>query len=173
MLPSEGTSKPAVVSHVDTPTKFHVHLSSNLETLQRLESVLDDLPPPPLSYYPLPLDYCLAHYSSTHRFHRAFIEFVQGRKVGVFFIDYGDRKEIDVSDIRPMLGVSLTVPAMALPCSLDGFGVGIGEGVELSLSDSLEFMGIVIDQEVNVVFKVVEILITCTCVCHVIRFVIF
>lgn len=88
--------------------------------------------------------------------------------MGVFFIDYGDRKEIDVNDVRPMLGVALTVPAMALPCSLDGFGVGISDGgVELVMSDSLEFTGIVIDQEVNVVFKVMLVIleylfITCT-----------
>ena len=158
-LPTPGTSELCIVTHVDSPTKFHVHLSSCLTKLRQMESLFDNLPPPPPSYVPIPLDHCLALFPADHRYHRARIESVAEGKVGVFFVDYGNRLDIDVGGVVPMLGVCLVLPEMALPCSLDGFGVeeevAGGEGVVCwSYEHCMEFCQLVLEKEVMVAIKV-------------------
>ena len=159
-LPTPGTSELGIVTHVDSPTKFHIHLSSCLTKLRQMESLFDNLPPPPPSYMPIPLDHCLALFPADHRYHRARIESVAEGKVGVFFVDYGNRLDIDVGGVVPMLGACLVLPEMALPCLLDGFGVeeevvGRGEGVVCwSYEHCMEFCQLVLEKEVMVTIKV-------------------
>ena len=80
--------------------------------------------------------------------------------MSVFFIDYGNRLDIDVGGVVPMLGACLVLPEMALPCSLDGFGVeeevmGGGEGVVCwSYEHCMEFCQLVLEKEVMVAIKV-------------------
>lgn len=80
--------------------------------------------------------------------------------MGVFFVDYGNRLDIDVGGVVPMLGACLVLPEMALRCSLDGFGVeeevvGGGEGVVCwSYEHCMEFCQLVLEKEVMVAIKV-------------------
>uniref|UniRef100_G1PAA3 Tudor domain containing 15 n=1 Tax=Myotis lucifugus TaxID=59463 RepID=G1PAA3_MYOLU len=67
---------------------------------------------------PEPGSFCCARYSKDRRFYRAVINEINGYKINVYFLDYGNTDSIPFFDVRTLLPEFCELPALAMCCSL-------------------------------------------------------
>ncbi|KAM7077987.1 tudor domain-containing protein 15 [Molossus nigricans] len=67
---------------------------------------------------PEPGLFCCARYSKDRRFYRAVITEINGYKINVYFLDYGNTDSIPFFDVRTLLPEFCELPALAMCCSL-------------------------------------------------------
>ncbi|XP_016080222.1 PREDICTED: tudor domain-containing protein 15 [Miniopterus natalensis] len=67
---------------------------------------------------PEPGLFCCARYSKDRRFYRAVINEINGYKINVYFLDYGNTDSIPFFDVRTLLPEFCELPALAMCCSL-------------------------------------------------------
>ena len=148
---------PAIVTQVDTPTQFHVHLSDNLQMLEQIESVMPQTGSH--KFKPGVGKYCYALFKPDGKYHRGVIISVhQTNTCQVYYIDYGNTETVSVSDLVPLSEELRMFPALALPCSL----YGLNEDKEWDYNLCVAFSNLVLDKEVILLVKVhVHV---CTCV---------
>ena len=146
---------PAIVTQVDTPTQFHVHLSDNLQMLEQIESVMPQTGSH--KFKPGVGKYCYALFKPDGKYHRGVIISVhQTNTCQVYYIDYGNTETVSVSDLVPLSEELRMFPALALPCSL----YGLNEDKEWDYNLCVAFSNLVLDKEVILLVKVH----VCTCV---------
>lgn len=110
------------------------------------------VPSTPSSLYrPFPGDYCLALFHADHSYHRAYVEAFKEGKYRVFFVDFGNRTSLSVEDMRPLTYECISLPAQAVPCSLEGF-----VGKEWSFEECMSFSSLVLEKKVAITVKVRE-----------------
>lgn len=82
--------------------KIYVHFSdqkANIEQLQlKIQQEFAANPPLSGAYTPKKGEICAAKFSSDNKWYRAKVEKVTGPKVSVFYIDYGNREILNVTD---------------------------------------------------------------------------
>ena len=145
---------PAIVTQVDTPTQFHVHLSDNLQMLEQIESVMPQTGSH--KFKPGVGKYCHALFKPDGKYHRGVIISVdQINTCQVYYIDYGNTETVSVSDLVPLSEELRMFPALALPCSL----YGLNEDKEWDYNLCVAFSNLVLDKEVILLVKVH----VCTC----------
>nr|XP_014721892.2 tudor domain-containing protein 15 [Equus asinus] len=67
---------------------------------------------------PEPGLFCCARYSKDRRFYRAVITEINGYKIDVYFLDYGNTDSISFFDVKILLPEFCELPALAMCCSL-------------------------------------------------------
>ncbi|XP_075856692.1 tudor domain-containing protein 15 [Microcebus murinus] len=67
---------------------------------------------------PEPGLFCCARYSKDRRFYRAVITEMNGHKINVYFLDYGNTDSIPYFDVKILLPEFCELPALAVCCSL-------------------------------------------------------
>ncbi|KAL4694360.1 hypothetical protein H8959_013625 [Pygathrix nigripes] len=67
---------------------------------------------------PEPGLFCCARYSKDRRFYRAVITEINGYKINVYFLDYGNTDSIPFFDVKILLPEFCELPALAMSCSL-------------------------------------------------------
>ncbi|EHH21925.1 hypothetical protein EGK_05098 [Macaca mulatta] len=67
---------------------------------------------------PEPGLFCCARYSKDRRFYRAVITEINGYKINVYFLDYGNTDSIPFFDVKILLPEFCELPALAMCCSL-------------------------------------------------------
>ncbi|XP_057599384.1 tudor domain-containing protein 15 [Hippopotamus amphibius kiboko] len=67
---------------------------------------------------PEPGLFCCARYSKDRRFYRAVITEINGYKINVYFLDYGNADSIPFFDVKILLPEFCELPALAMCCSL-------------------------------------------------------
>ncbi|DAA24499.1 TPA: tudor-like [Bos taurus] len=67
---------------------------------------------------PEPGLFCCARYSKDRHFYRAVITEINGHKINVYFLDYGNTDSIPFFDVKILLPEFCELPALAMCCSL-------------------------------------------------------
>ncbi|XP_077008324.1 tudor domain-containing protein 15 isoform X2 [Tamandua tetradactyla] len=67
---------------------------------------------------PVPGLFCCARYSKDRHFYRAVITEINGYKINVYFLDYGNTDSIPFFDVKILLPEFCEFPALAMCCSL-------------------------------------------------------
>ncbi|XP_022107965.1 uncharacterized protein LOC110988589 [Acanthaster planci] len=63
---------------------------------------------------------CCVRFTEDNCWYRALVESVQGREIGVQYVDYGNREVVDASKLMQLKSEYLTLPLQCIDCSLDG-----------------------------------------------------
>ncbi|KAG7331453.1 hypothetical protein KOW79_005422 [Hemibagrus wyckioides] len=131
VLPKLNTQVNAVVSHVNTPSDFYIQLVDNMEflllntklqTCYGLPEAESDLQ----IYSPVLSQACVALYDNKDWCRAQVTGFPGGQKVEIQYVDFGNKETLSVKDLRQIKNEFLSLPAMALWCSLDGV-LSVGE----------------------------------------------
>ncbi|TKS75856.1 Tudor domain-containing protein 6 [Collichthys lucidus] len=69
---------------------------------------------------------CIALFSDDHLWYRAEIIDREGDELCVFFVDYGNKSQVNVTDVREMPTNLMEAPPQAFLCELEGFDASIG-----------------------------------------------
>lgn len=146
-----GYEGPVVVTHVESPSNFHVQFVEGRKLVQDMESSLH-VPPPTVSFNPSEGDYCLALFHADHQYHRGCIRRIVDGQYHVLFIDYGNLEAVPCSDLAPIPSDICALSAQALPCTISD----LDNTIPLTYELSIEFSRLVIDKEMTMVVKVRE-----------------
>ncbi|KAL5009849.1 hypothetical protein ScPMuIL_012154 [Solemya velum] len=100
------TYKTVVITEVQENMRFY---AQNVDNGPQLDKLMEQLrqemetnPPIPGAYSPRKNDQCAAKFSQDDQWYRAKIEKVEGTKVTVFFIDFGNREVTQVSNLAAL-----------------------------------------------------------------------
>ncbi|XP_052242771.1 staphylococcal nuclease domain-containing protein 1-like [Dreissena polymorpha] len=100
------TYRKVVVTDVGADLKFH---AQTVENGPRLEKLMEDLridmetnPPLPGAYTPKKGDMCAARFSEDQQWYRARVEKIEGSKIHVLFVDYGNREVTDATQLSQL-----------------------------------------------------------------------
>ncbi|XP_060573863.1 staphylococcal nuclease domain-containing protein 1-like [Ruditapes philippinarum] len=100
------TYRNVVVTEVNDDLRFYAQTVENGPRLEQLMEELrvemDSNPPLPGAYTPKKGDTCAAKYSEDKQWYRAKVEKVEGSKITVFFIDYGNREATDSTQLAQL-----------------------------------------------------------------------
>ncbi|XP_010746363.2 tudor domain-containing 6 [Larimichthys crocea] len=69
---------------------------------------------------------CIALFSDDHLWYRAEILDGEGDELCVFFVDYGNKSQVNVTDVREMPTNLMEAPPQAFLCELEGFDASVG-----------------------------------------------
>ncbi|XP_071965838.1 tudor domain-containing protein 15-like isoform X2 [Antedon mediterranea] len=107
------------ISHVETPQKFFVQLTSKAEELNQVATKVMDVSPAatPLTEA-IVGDVCLAKYSLDEVWYRAVITGTEDSHIFVTFIDYGNTDALQLHGLKKMPSELQSIPAQALECTL-------------------------------------------------------
>lgn len=98
--------KSVVVTEVASELKFYAQLVDNGPQLEKLmEQLRQDMtanPPLPGAYTPKRNDVCAAKFSQDSEWYRAKVERVDGSKVTVLFIDYGNKEQTTATSLATL-----------------------------------------------------------------------
>ncbi|KAM3870119.1 tudor domain-containing 6-like [Diretmus argenteus] len=81
---------------------------------------------------------CIALYADDELWYRAQVISKNGDVLSIFFVDYGDRAQVNVRDVREMPPELIETPPQAFLCELEGFNASHGswdDGAVDALSD--------------------------------------
>ena len=156
-----GKTVPAYTSYIKSPQCMWVQLA---DTDDELESLMETLG----KHYsvdgqlslssPYPGQPCVALYQEDHKWYRASVVSVQGSRLNVLFVDYGNEDIVDISDVRPMARKFIIPHVFSMQCCLHGYTGPVSDGVVGFLEDytrDIELLVTFID-ETNVTVKVGE-----------------
>ncbi|XP_032209091.1 tudor domain-containing protein 15 [Mustela erminea] len=113
----------AFVAYVLNPSNFWVRTNEHQNELQDLMKNInksydscenDEL----ILRNPEPGLFCCARYSRDRHFYRAVITEINGYKINVYFLDYGNTDSIPFFDVKILLPEFCELPALAMCCSL-------------------------------------------------------
>ncbi|XP_040920947.1 tudor domain-containing 6 [Toxotes jaculatrix] len=85
-------------------------------------NVVDHIDPGHLS----PGSPCIVLFSDDHLWYRAEIVDKNGDKLSVLFVDYGNKSQVNITDVRAMPPDLLAIPPQAFLCELEGFDSSCG-----------------------------------------------
>ncbi|KAM9840771.1 tudor domain-containing 6-like [Aulostomus maculatus] len=118
-----NSSHEAFVQHVSNPSEFWIQTRNYSEEFDQLMDdiyhLYKDSGNKDLLKNPAVGLYCAAK-ADDGNFYRAFVSEVRGTQMKVFFVDYGDTKVVDVSNIRTLPERFKKLPWLALKCTLVG-----------------------------------------------------
>ncbi|KAM9486561.1 RING finger protein 17 isoform 2-T2 [Clarias gariepinus] len=123
--PKLNTELSAAISHVNTPSDFYLQLADNMEFLL-LNTKLQSCYGHPEAeselqiYSPVLSQACIALYDNKDWCRAQVTGFTGGRMVEVQYVDFGNKENLSVKDLRQIKDEFLALPSMALWCSLDG-----------------------------------------------------
>lgn len=113
----------AFVAYVLNPSNFWVRTNQHENELQDIMKNInksydlcenDEL----ILRNPEPGLFCCARYSKDKHFYRAVITEINGYKINVYFLDYGNTDSIPFFDVKILLPEFCELPALAMCCSL-------------------------------------------------------
>ncbi|XP_048078821.1 tudor domain-containing protein 15 [Ursus arctos] len=113
----------AFVAYVLNPSNFWVRTNEHQNELQDIMKNInksydlcenDEL----ILRNPKPGLFCCARYSKDRHFYRAVITEINGYKINVYFLDYGNTDSIPFFDVKILLPEFCELPALAMCCSL-------------------------------------------------------
>ncbi|VCW50299.1 unnamed protein product [Gulo gulo] len=113
----------AFVAYVLNPSNFWVRTNEHQNELQDIMKNInksyescenDEL----ILRNPEPGLFCCARYSRDRHFYRAVITEINGYKINVYFLDYGNTDSIPFYDVKILLPEFCELPALAMCCSL-------------------------------------------------------
>ncbi|KAM5319010.1 tudor domain-containing protein 15 [Glossophaga mutica] len=113
----------ASVAYVLNPSNFWVRISEHQNEFQDVMKNIntfydihenDEL----ILRNPEPGLFCCARYSKDRCFYRAVVTEINGSKIDVYFLDYGNTDSIPFFDVRTLLPEFCELPALAMCCSL-------------------------------------------------------
>ncbi|KAF3826389.1 hypothetical protein GH733_008914 [Mirounga leonina] len=113
----------AFVAYVLNPSNFWVRTNEHQNELQDIMKNInksydlcenDEL----ILRNPEPGLFCCARYSKDRHFYRAVITEINGYKINVYFLDYGNTDSIPFFDVKILLPEFCEMPALAMCCSL-------------------------------------------------------
>ncbi|KAK3097810.1 hypothetical protein FSP39_013410 [Pinctada imbricata] len=114
--------KQVVVTEVGDELKFYAQYVDNGPQLEKLmEQLRQDMetnPPLPGSYTPKRGDTCAAKFSADDEWYRARVEKVEGSKVTVLYIDYGNREQTQSTNLATLPAAYHTLSAQAVEFTL-------------------------------------------------------
>ncbi|XP_073905357.1 tudor domain-containing protein 15 isoform X2 [Castor canadensis] len=113
----------AFVAYVLNPSNFWVHLSEHQnefhDIMENINKFYDSCENEELILRnPEPGLFCCARYSKDRCFYRAVVTKVDGHKINVYFLDYGNTDSIPFFDVKVLLPEFCELPALAVCCSL-------------------------------------------------------
>ncbi|XP_054618266.1 tudor domain-containing 6 isoform X2 [Dunckerocampus dactyliophorus] len=115
----------AYVAHVSNPSEFWIQTENYAKELDELMDNMHHfykhLDNKDVMENPAVGTYCAAK-ADDGVFYRAVVSEVVKAKIKVFFVDYGDTKEVDGSNIRTLPDTFKRLPQLAVKCSLAGVG---------------------------------------------------
>lgn len=126
---------------INSPSDLYVQLvrvSSQLdEMMNQLHTFYSDLKPSDLCLaQPVIGQYCCAKFTEDDEYYRAIVEEVEGTKVCVHYIDYGNQECIDIERLKVLDPEFEVHPAFAVHCKLSGCPVkGSDETVKEILAE--------------------------------------
>ncbi|XP_045700294.1 tudor domain-containing protein 15 [Phyllostomus hastatus] len=113
----------ASVAYVLNPSNFWVRISEHQNEFQDVMKNInrfydmhenDEL----ILRNPEPGLFCCARYSKDRCFYRAVVTEINGSKIDVYFLDYGNTDSVPFFDVRTLLPEFRELPALAMCCSL-------------------------------------------------------
>ncbi|XP_075468070.1 tudor domain-containing protein 1 isoform X2 [Ascaphus truei] len=112
----------SLVSEIQTPGEFfcqQVHSARQLaELLQSMSEHCNKTPASP-NYKPAVGETCCAQFTEDNQWYRAILlEYVSDESALVGYVDFGNTEFLQVSRLRPILPMMLTLPMQAIKCSL-------------------------------------------------------
>uniref|UniRef100_A0A4W6CC58 Tudor domain-containing protein n=1 Tax=Lates calcarifer TaxID=8187 RepID=A0A4W6CC58_LATCA len=117
-----GMEADVYVSHCNSPLSFYVQLvkldtitSSVTEVGKAISHTHID--PDTLS----PGSPCIALFSDDHLWYRAEVVDKNGDEVSVLFVDYGNKSQVNITDVREIPPDLVEYPPQAFLCELEGF----------------------------------------------------
>ncbi|CAB1413058.1 unnamed protein product [Pleuronectes platessa] len=69
---------------------------------------------------------CIVLFSDDHLWYRAVVNDTEGDKLSVLFVDYGNKSQVNVTDVREMPPHLVEAPQQAFLCELEGFDSSCG-----------------------------------------------
>ncbi|XP_026702228.1 tudor domain-containing protein 6 [Athene cunicularia] len=115
-----GSTVNVVVSYVENPGYFWCQLSRNCRDLKILMTEIQEYCKNSSNPYAWPDSVCLAQYSEDEKWYRALItsEIPSAEKVEVLYVDYGNREQVSLTNLRSTNKCFLQLEAQAFRCSL-------------------------------------------------------
>ncbi|XP_068959116.1 tudor domain-containing protein 15 [Petaurus breviceps papuanus] len=113
----------AFVEYVLNPSNFWVRTNDHQNRFQDLMKKIGELydsceKEEMLLRKPEPGLFCCARYNKDMHFYRAVITEVNGYKINVYFLDFGNTESVPFYDVKILLREFCELPALALCCSL-------------------------------------------------------
>ncbi|XP_013386809.1 uncharacterized protein LOC106156225 isoform X2 [Lingula anatina] len=163
LYPSEISSaefiqgEPGYISHVASPSNFCVQLTKDEPKLNNLVERLN------VEYSAMTAEerllprvnvgqLCCAKFSEDGAWYRASVTDVTDSQVVVRFIDFGNRDNLTLDNIKEMKAEYVDTPALAIQCSLAKTNP-VGDGGSWSQEACAKFQEMTSDQEIKVIFK--------------------
>ncbi|KAM8776362.1 tudor domain-containing protein 15 [Rhynchonycteris naso] len=113
----------AFVAYILNPSNFWVRINEHQSEFQDIMKSInkfydlcenDEL----ILRNPEPGLFCCARYSKDRHFYRAVITEINGYKINVYFLDYGNTDSVPFFDVKTLLPELCELPALAMCCSL-------------------------------------------------------
>ncbi|XP_035507554.2 RING finger protein 17 isoform X2 [Scophthalmus maximus] len=125
VIPKINTELNAVVSHINNPANFYIQLVDDMESLLLSVKLQECYNVTPVDgrddlniYCPTIGQACVARFDDKLWYRAQVIGHPGGRKVEVFFVDFGNVKILSVSDLRKIKDEFFVLPSMAIHCCL-------------------------------------------------------
>lgn len=118
---SVNSSHLAVIEHISSPSEFWIQTQKYRKELDQLQDSIYQLYQDSVNTHVLrnpSLGFFCAAKADDGDFYRATVTEVGATQVKVFFVDYGDTRVVDRSDIRALPPEFKNLPKLALKCSL-------------------------------------------------------
>ncbi|XP_029967099.1 RING finger protein 17 [Salarias fasciatus] len=125
VCPKTNTVLRTVVSHVNSPSDFYIQVVDSTESSllsAKLQGCYSAAIPPGDDEFsihcPVIGQACVARFDDETWCRAQILGHLDGIKVEVFFVDYGNTKIVSVSDLRKIKDEFFALPSMAVHCSL-------------------------------------------------------
>lgn len=129
-----------LVTEVQDDLKFYAQTVENGPRLEKLmeemRGAMESEPPLPGAYSPKRGDLCAAKFSADGQWYRAKIERMEGSKITVFFIDFGNREVTDTSKLAQLQAAYHTLSPQAVEYSLACVNLPNDEDAKLDAIDA-------------------------------------
>ncbi|XP_030578100.1 tudor domain-containing 6 isoform X2 [Archocentrus centrarchus] len=102
---------------------------------------------------------CIALFSDDQLWYRAEVIDKIEDKLSVFFVDYGNKSQVSIADVREMLPFLLEIPPQAFLCELEGFDASCGSwesgaAVELSTLTADKLVQVTVTKQTRATGKI-------------------
>ena len=115
-------SKPVevVISHVETPARFFLHLANSCEELEELSDKLNE-------FYPVGGglligaevgSFCAAQFSVDQFWYRARVNEIKGSEATLSYVDFGNSENQALSALKVLRPDFAKIPCLSIPCKL-------------------------------------------------------
>ena len=145
-----GKPVEVVMSYIQTPSKFFMHLTRSHAELEELSDKLNE-------FYPRGGEaladvkvgsFCVAQFSMDQLWYRGRVSRVQGSNATVCYVDFGNSENLKMSALKALKPDFSNIPCLGIPCKL----LGISESENAS-EQVLDIFSNVIDRNFEAEFK--------------------